>query len=1184
MGAIGGAADDAGVEYRRGVAAYAVAHGLAGHSLQGFGPSASSSRVVAVCLETDDPVDDIRIEFANGSVSYVQAKRTLRKGKPFDTATAQWVRAAQEGLTPGRDHLVIASSSASGPLQTLQAVLLRLKTDQPGALTAAEQNELDYLRERLKPLNEDQQDAVLKCASIHILDVEEIDDGGAREATLLLREVVEDLERVIPAWRDLVHAAGEVARARGGFEMAGWLDKLRNAGHAIVHEGPTPAAELEATRRCTERYAELLVRSAATIDLRPLGASLPPIPVNDIDSDVEVRGADASTATELIWPVLRRSRIILTGLPGAGKSTALARLAALLAETDDRFPLLASLRTIDSLSPTRTFRDRLLEASLRDVADHDRERLRVEFSARLDRGDAVVLLDGLDETYDRRGAVVAEIEAFLAGCSDDLGVLLATRDVAFGQAATLGWPTYRLEPPQSLDRTTKAVLVACGDAAAVRGELTGDQSEWVTMRATWVSNAIDANPHLKETPLLPVFLALLAGERDVDQLPTERAAVLDKVISSLVQRRAVAPEPLAVGTLSGEPASRVLLDAFAAEARALIDANGQRPLDEVRVAVSADLTDRWGLSEGPAGSTAEAAIRFWDEHGIFVASGASQTVAPRVSLFAEVGDALAAVRDVPGLEAWVTARAAKGAVEPLVLAAGLLHEAAEALARVALEQGDRTLVHACIQAHNEGAELTVETMAELAAALLADVAEGGREGWDSLAALLRLPPEAASRNDALAAIESYPEPNVLIATAGIDLWARSPEDLVDHPSSLLEALATAPPPKLTRRAPSGAGDKSALLADTLYEDTLVSCADLLVDETDEAADSVIARLDEVSAVTQARLSDILARKGLANRVPNPLGPLGTTLSRLVKDYDPEAHMKVLQVVATLDPPASMTLSERTRLDQLADLLETMNLNDASSWGRDLTARLAEVVDLITTLGSFDRSLLAAQAGVVLERTARFGGHAPFFALLDGASVRPLSNWDAVTEAEGAVDLLIDMMQWGTGSAYLAACALWGAPIADLAAPRLRALLPRVASSTRHLRIAAATLASLADGPEPESWLTDDDPVLRAVAAQCVDPTDGEGQVASALTALLNDDDRNVRAAAVRAVGKSTAVDRDECLKRAVDDPEPGWTCLSCRSRNAADRTSCGSDRCFRVPEHPADEARRLLEDGPNAPD
>lgn len=177
-----------------------------------------------------------------------------------------------------------------------------------------------------------------------------------------------------------------------------------------------------------------------------------------------------------------------------------------------------------------------------------------------------------------------------------------------------------------------------------------------------------------------------------------------------------------------------------------------------------------------------------------------------------------------------------------------------------------------------------------------------------------------------------------------------------------------------------------------------------------------------------------------------------------------------------------------------------------------------------------------------------------------------------------MDLLIAMMTWAIGSARLAASALWSAPpVADLAVPKLRELLPRLVSSAEHERLAALTLCSLVAGPEPESWVHDEDPVLRAVAAVWLEPVGLDGLLTSQFRELLHDDDRNVRAKAVRKLAAVIAVDRDELLEEIASAPEPGWTCLTCRTVNPAALASCGKSECYRVPSHPASDARQILD-------
>lgn len=1175
-GGIGGASGDAGVEYRRAVAAYAVAHGLTNVPLQGFGVAAPFAQVSAVSLETDDPVDDVRIEFIGGAISYVQAKRALRKGKPLNAAVEQWVRAARRGLEPGRDHLIIVTGSVSGPLGVLQGILRRLKTDRPAALTGKETAELDHLRGLLSSLDPREQDLILKCASIHVLEVEEPVDAGAREAALLLAQFVEPVD-LARGWRALVRVAGVTARLRGGFDMRGWLAQLRDEGVTIRSAGGTPAARLEAEQQAVLRYIAATERKAACIDLRPLGARIPPLPIDVIDAGVEVHDADRRGKSPLWWSFLRRRRAVLTGLPGAGKSTALARLAALAPTIDDWLPVRASLRDVDALAQPRPFRDRLLEVALHDVPPADQHLLLTDLSRRLEDGGVVLLLDGLDETYQRRAAVVAEIDSFLGSCSDDVAVLLSTRDVAYGHAATLGWPELRLAPPEDVDKLVSAVLVACRDAASARGAPIGDG--WVRSREAWVRAALNANSTLRETPLIPTLLALLAGERDVERLPTARANVMRAVVESLLVRRDADPGRLRIGDLVGDAAVAAASDAFAAEAKALVDGNGQELLQILRPAIATELAGHWVLAPGPAAVAADAAIRFWDEHGIFVVSGAQEVVTPRLPLFSEIGDAMAAVREEDALSTWVAGRAAQGAVEPLVLAAGLSPVAAEELAAAAIRTSEHVLLQGAVRAHLDGAELRRETLAELAQALVVDVAAGDREGWTSLGALFRLPTDAISPEVVEAALADYPDDHRVIAQASLALHFRTPDDLRSQPAVLLAALGTSRLKRLPQRERDAGPDWRDLAVDDLYGSTIERSAEMLVGRVDEAVDLVVARLHTVSMGTSRRLHEVLEAAGMSDRARAATSEAFRKTAKLLAnlDYDADDYRRFLEVVADMAVPAHLDLPARIALDHLADFIETMHLNDAGSWGTSFRARQAEVADLVATLGSFDRAVLAAQARIVLERIEAFGEHDPFFSLFDGAARRPLQEWASVPNAQAAVALCLYMMTWGQGSARLAASALWRSPVADLAVEPLRELLPDLSSSTEHQRIAALTLCSLVDGPEPESWVQDADPVLRAVAAAWLEPVGSDGSVSPEFRLLLRDGDRNVLARAVRELASIDAPDRDELLEEVAQAPEPGWMCLSCRTINPAVLTSCGKSDCHRVPDHPAKDARQILD-------
>jgi hypothetical protein len=159
--------------------------------------------------------------------------------------------------------------------------------------------------------------------------------------------------------------------------------------------------------------------------------------------------------------------------------------------------------------------------------------------------------------------------------------------------------------------------------------------------------------------------------------------------------------------------------------------------------------------------------------------------------------------------------------------------------------------------------------------------------------------------------------------------------------------------------------------------------------------------------------------------------------------------------------------------------------------------------------------------------------------------------------------------------------LWRAPIADLAAPPLRDLIPELASSTQHERYAAHALASLDTEPEPGSWVDSDDPVLRAVAATTIAPMDGDVLNAH-LRQLLDDPDGYVQEAALRHVARVRPPDVADILIAATTRPRPGWMCLSCRTVNPMPgSTSCSKDGCLRVGADPAKTAAELLETSTN---
>lgn len=1169
-GSVGGASDDAGVEYRRGVAAYAVACGLSGNHLVGFGIPEADANVQSVALETEDALDDIRVEFESGRVAYIQAKRTLRRGTSLTKAVAQWVKAAQASSSDSaNDTLVIVSGQLSGPMQNLQRVLERQRTGQPGPPTEEEADIFEHLLELLSVLTEKQREFVLRRAVICELAVEELHDRDNRLAIAFMRQVVStgQTDDAVRAWKELIFIAGRTARLRAGHELPGWLEGLRGQGIQVATSGTTPAADLERLHTALQRYQRRLIQEGNWIDLRGLGAELAPIPVIEADATVKVAhdSADPRGKKDLIWAFLRRGRVILTGLPGGGKSTAIRRLAAQLCEIPGTpLPIRVSLKEVDALGQDSGFRDRLLSTAVRDDLPEDRALIRRELDRRLTDGGVALLLDGLDETYDRRRTVISQIDDLMNVVSKDVDALVSTRDVAYGHAATLGWDDLVLRPPSEATRTVKAVLRKAIDKRPIPAE--GQRPrKWVDERMRWVKNALAEDPTLQETPLLPVLLALLAAEKDLDTLPTSRASILLAVVTDVVARYELGKRDTpTLGSLADSAAGTAALHAFASEASAILNANGRITLAELIPIVAAEILDYWGMSRGHAETTARDMIRFFDTNGIFVIAGARETVGPRISLFAEIGDALRATSHPAKIIEWVNSRVEARQLEPLILAAGLNHLAAQALAGVAAKSQDRDLLYAAVRAYREGAVLSSKDLQAICAGLINDFGQGTFQSWESWSQVLHLPITQEMRHDIEKAASAYDHRRQKLIQATLDMRFLSREELQERPESLLELLAITDLPVLKRPPSMNVSTISLhdLLVDSQLHDAQTAAADTLIGSVREAIAVVVERGKNGPQLLAKELRRILIQRGFpaeAAEISEETG--GLPMPAWLRDHETDSERRLLEVLAS-NSPSELTYAQRTRVDELAVLLETLRMNDASSWHMFKRPNdIPGVVDLAQTLFGFDKHVIAAQALLILQRMDTVGGPEPYYGLFDRVRSADNHNWERIIDPDSAVQLLGRMMTWGRAHAWFAASALWGAPVAASAAPMLRQLLPELVSSTTHQRIAAHTLTSLGEGPEPECWFDCDDPVLRAVSARwCA--LDAEGKLTPEHTRLLEDPDGYVRKAAVSRAAELHPPELESLLRDVGNQQPASWMCLSCRTTNPPDRTGCAKSKCY----------------------
>ncbi|MDM8084110.1 NACHT domain-containing protein [Cellulomonas cellasea] len=147
-----------------------------------------------------------------------------------------------------------------------------------------------------------------------------------------------------------------------------------------------------------------------------------------------VRTAEGETIqTDVALDLTRRGRFVITGAPGAGKSTLMQHVVRQVATEDGvRVPLLVRIREFSSDRPVLI--DEIVAAIRRDLQMHD---VGVdEIEAMLTLGRATVLFDGLDEALDlpRRRIVTAAIDAF-SHRFPLTSVIVTSRVVGYEQAA-----------------------------------------------------------------------------------------------------------------------------------------------------------------------------------------------------------------------------------------------------------------------------------------------------------------------------------------------------------------------------------------------------------------------------------------------------------------------------------------------------------------------------------------------------------------------------------------------------------------------------------------------------------------------------------------------------------------------------------------------------------------------------
>ncbi|MEV6757306.1 NACHT domain-containing protein [Streptomyces sp. NPDC051214] len=1142
-GALGGAKNEAGATHRAGIAALLATHGLLGEAVPWL---ESSSVPTTLHMEADLHVDDVVVDLVDGTRVFIQAKLS-GADKAFKDAVDQWCRAIESGeCRPGDELLCIVTKAPS----TIERLTEALKSRRAGASpTAEDTRQLDRLKRLAadRGLDESATSQLLDAANVRLLDARDDGPGEALGAACLNAAVV-PAHHGLAAFRALRAAARTQAEQRAPSGLQAWFSWLRSAQLPLVSDATgVPAARMEARREAVTEYRERLAAEQDILPLADLGLGLTSITVAGAAEDLRAAPeVPNDTRDHLVDIVRRQGRLLLIGRPGSGKTVASRLIAARWAATD-LAPLPVWLRLSDLLPALPATGPYRLEAAdlvrtAAGVTQPVQEEAVLEY---VERGQALLLLDGLDETLDRRDAVVEAIDDLLGRLPADLDVVVTTRHSSAQAAEVLQLPVYELQDPLHLGETIEQLLHTVAERFA-RGE---DVRAWIEDRTRRVRESRNVEPDLWRVPLLATLMVLLIAEREAVVVPTTRAGLLAEVIDRTVhgweKRRTLLPMP---GTDPAQ-APYVLLDCFDDIAH-LVAAAGSASWQDAHGAISDRLQHHWGKPKGTAAAAARHILEYWDATaGVFITDAPQGALTARTRLFAEIGEARWALRDPQNIAPWMElVLASPERKESARLAASLSATAAQVLINRAVNDGGRLLdlVHDAVDdgaafeekslyAYRQAQLARLQTMPDQYPQPSAGVLNFnlGRSPRAALAARLaddELNSEQTAQLVTYAGKIGVRQQKVIAALCAVRIARQRSTELSDDELGILEAALGAASADLEEPQEVLSGLDALVRAAAVH--LLPQRPDITSTFVDVAYHTSLNTVEWLEKELPRRgRQDLLEALSARLRAPSAARAFADSVRSIAAPFE---------LFAGLDEkPLDLTPSQAWHLDAAATFVDTLGMGEQAamvpSYAVQKQRHLTEsICHIVLEASGQDVGLISAQLRSLRGERPQH----PDWGLL----YLPSARTPDIRLAPETLDLGIVLEALKGGNPWLVRLGLRlaanAAVLDDQFPAQLLAILPTLAAETR-----LNTTALLAYR-WPHLTLPVDDPAVRAGAARVRASTLAQKQCHRVAQDLLADPDLLVREHAARFLRNAAPADTS-ALKTALATPARQWTCIVC---------------------------------------